>query len=122
MDGHGSTAAAHVQKRPVWRGSVSRAIGPKEANAAASATLEVPTFAEASKEWLVTLAIWVSTFAGNTISRNPKLAATASPMLVQRSSVATIEPGAISTEHLSMRLITSSTVAREEQPNPIETC
>jgi hypothetical protein len=67
-------------------------------------------------------AIWVSTFAGNTINRNPKLAATASPMLLQRSSVATIEPGTVSTEHLSIRLITSSTVAREEQPKPIATC
>jgi hypothetical protein len=50
MNCHGNTATAHVQKRPVWHGKIRLAVGPREANAAASATLGVPTFDAANND------------------------------------------------------------------------
>src|SRR5258708_4588911 len=47
---HGSTATAQVQKRPVRRGTSRRAVGPSEAKADASATLEVLVLSRATDE------------------------------------------------------------------------
>jgi hypothetical protein len=107
MNRHGSTAIAQVQNRPVLRGRISRAVDPNEANADASAILEVPTLADAKEEWFFTPSIWASRFAGNSISLRPNLAAITSPSLAHRSSVATTEPGAISIAQLSIRSIRS---------------
>src|ERR1700679_701432 len=127
MNDHGCTpresaATAQVQKRPFICGTMRRASGPSDANADASATLAVHVLERAKDERVVIPPMLARMLAGKSTRRSPRAEATLSPIEARRSSVAMTVPEGMWSTDASMRRMTSSVQAREEQPIPMDRC